>query len=211
MRKSLLIGAILTLPAAPQVAPAAGTPGAGAEEVPDGQSARDTAAAHYQTGLRHKAAALEKEQAAVEATAAETRQRLQLEASAQFEQAATAYGRALKLSLQHYEAANELGYALRKSGQYRKALGAYNFALVIKPDFYHAIEYRGEAYLALGMLDEAREAYMTLFRNDLALAARLLEAMAESGPDGEFAIWVAERQAIASVTPHGRALAERDW
>lgn len=202
---------------------AAGTPGAGAEKVPEGQSASDTAAAHYQTGLQHKAAALTKEEKAAKAEDPALRERLEGDARAEFEAAATAYGRALKLSLNHYEAANELGYALRKTGEYRKALGAYNFALVIKPDFYPAIEYRGEAYLALGRFDLAQEAYMTLFRNDLALAAQLLEAMSEvvksevvasevaSEGDEGFTAWVAERQALASVTPGGDAASERDW
>jgi len=194
---------------------AAGTPGASAEKVPAGQTAGDTAAAHYQTGLQHKAAALSKETEAAAARDNTAREQLEDAARAEFEAAATAYGKALKLSLNHYEAANELGYALRKTGEYRKALGAYNFALVIKPDFYPAIEYRGEAYLALGMFDLAQEAYMTLFRNDLALAAQLLEAMSEFSHEAEadetFSSWVAERQALASVTPGGDADANRNW
>ncbi len=196
-------------------AQAAGTPGAGAEEVPVGQSAGDTAATHYQTGLQHKAAALAKETQAAGTADAADREQLEDDAREEFEAAATAYGKALKLSLSHYEAANELGYALRKTGEYRKALGAYNFALVIKADFYPAIEYRGEAYLALGMFDLAQQAYMTLFRNDLALAAQLLEAMSETVAQAEedeaFAAWVSERAALAAVTPGGSAGTDRDW
>ncbi|MEJ2087839.1 MAG: tetratricopeptide repeat protein, partial [Gammaproteobacteria bacterium] len=109
-----------------------------------------------------------------------------------------------KLHLDYYQAANELGYALRQTGDYRKALGAYNFALEIKPDFYPAVEYRGEAYLTLGMLEASREAYMTLFRNDLALARRLLQAMEAYAPrvdDPAFADWVAERKQLAALLP----------
>jgi hypothetical protein len=51
---------------------------------------------------------------------------------------------------------------------------------------------------------------MTLFRNDLALAGRLLVAMADLDvEDDAFRAWVAERQRLAAVTPGGDAIA--DW
>lgn len=199
---------------------AAGTPGASAEKVPEGQTAADTSAAHYQAGLVHKQSALAKEAEAASVADPSLQSWLLLESREEFQVAANYFGRALKLDLNHYEAANELGYALRKSGDYRKAIGAYNFALVIKPDFYEAIEYRGEAYFALGMLDRARDAYMVLFRNDLQLAAQLLQVMGASGAgardsdqplSADFAAWVRERQAIAEVTPGASAAPDRDW
>ena len=175
---------------------AAGTPGASAEEVPEGQSAGETASAHYQRGLAAKQRALASESAAADAAYAE---------------AATYFGKALKLQLDHYEAANELGYCLRRLGDYRKALGAYNFALTIKPDFYPAIEYRGEAYLALGIIDQAKDAYLILFRNEPQLAAQLLEVMAGAKADPDFKAWVAERQAIAAATPGADMPAKASW
>lgn len=197
---------------------AAGTPGASAEKIPEGQTAADTSQAHYQAGLVHKQSALAKEADAGRATDPSLQSWLLLESREEFQQAANYFGRALKLDLNHYEAANELGYALRKTGDYRKAIGAYNFALVIKPDFYEAIEYRGEAYLALGMLDRAREAYLVLFRNDLQLAAQLLGVMSAAadgdtsqGLPADFSAWVREREAIAEVTPGTSASAARDW
>ncbi len=190
---------------------AAGTPGASAEEVPEGQSAGDTASAHYQRGLSAKERALAREAAAARAADAEARAAQQAAADEAFEEAVTYFGKALKLQLDHYEAANELGYSLRKTGDYRKALGAYNFALTIKPDFYPAIEYRGEAYLALGMLDKAKDAYLTLFRNDPQLAAQLLAAMAGTEADAAFTAWVEERQAIAAATPGADMPAKTSW
>lgn len=198
---------------------AAGSPGASAEKVPDGQTAADTSAAHYQAGLARKEAATAKEADAAAVADPSLRSWLMLESREEFQAAATYFGRALKLDLKNYEAANELGFSLRKTGDYRKALGAYNFALVIKSDFYPAIEYRGEAYLALGMLGQAKDAYMTLFRNDLALAARLLGAMSaavveeteEAAPGSDFASWVAQRQAIAAVTPGAAVGQDGDW
>lgn len=190
---------------------AAGTPGASAEEVPEGQSASDTASAHYQQGLSAKEKALAREAAAERAQDPEAKASQQAAADAAFEEAVTYFGKALKLQLNHYEAANELGYSLRKTGDYRKALGAYNFALTIKPDFYPAIEYQGEAYLALGMIEQAKGAYLTLFRNDPQLAAQLLEAMAVSDIDPAFTAWVAERQAIATATPGADMPAKASW
>jgi tetratricopeptide (TPR) repeat protein len=135
-------------------------------------------------------------------------------AQADYQAAITAQGKALKLHLAYYQAASELGYALRQTGDYRKALGAYNFALQINPDFYPAIEYRGEAYLALGMIDQAKSAYMTLFRNDSGLAGELLtemEATAAANGPGELADWVAERKTLATLTPHESDPTRQDW
>lgn len=194
---------------------AAGTPGASAEEVPEGQTAGDTASAHYQRGLSAKERALAREAAAARAADPADRTAQLAAADAAFEEAVTYFGKALKLKLDHYEAANELGYSLRKTGDYRKALGAYNFALTIKPDFYPAVEYRGEAYLALGMIEQAKGAYLTLFRNEPELAAQLLEAMAhyevDAEVDADFSAWVAERQAIAAATPGADMPAEASW
>jgi len=189
----------------------AGTPGDGAEQAPDGQTPDEAALAYYREGLAHKDTALALEAAAAAATDEAERGRLLDQARSEFKAAIRIQGRALKLDLDYVEAANELGYALRKSGDFHKALGAYNFALQIRPDFYPAVEYRGEAYLSLGMLEEARQAYVVLFRNDLGLAARLLDAMAtaETG-DADFEAWVLERQRLAAVTP-GAADAGSDW
>lgn len=192
-----LTGLLTALPAN-----AAGTPGANAEEVPAGQTAGDTSSAHYRSGLDAKQRALALESAEGPGSTG---------TQAAWQEAVTAFGRALKLQLDHYEAANELGYALRRSGDYQKALGAYNFALTIKPDFYPAIEYRGEAYLALGRIEEAKSAYLTLFQAEPALAAQLLAVMAEQEADAEFAAWVEERQAIAAVTPGAETDNERRW
>ena len=190
---------------------AAGTPGASAEKIPEGQSAGDTASAHYLRGLQAKETALARESEAEQTPDPAKRQALHDAAGAAYEEAITYFGKALKLKLSHYEAANELGFSLRRLGDDRKALGAYNFALTIKPDFYPAIEYRGEAYLALGMIDQAKEAYLTLFRNEPQLAAQLLEVMAGAKADPDFKAWVAERQAIAAATPGADMPANASW
>ena len=173
-------------------------------EAGNGQTVDQAAANWYAEGMGQKDAALAKEREASEATSPTERERLKEAASAHYKAAAAAHGKALKLHLGYYQAANELGYALRKTGEFHKAIGAYNFALTIKADFYPAIEYRGEAYLSLGRLADAQSAYMTLFRNEPALAARLLKAMAghpSMTRDVTFRAWVEERQALAALTP----------
>jgi tetratricopeptide (TPR) repeat protein len=167
----------------------AGTPGA-ADDIVGAERSVDEAARDYYA---------EEEQAA-RAGAADRTLLLQ-EARARYRMAAAAQGKALKLRLDHYQAANELGYALRRAGDAQKAIGAYNLALSIKPDFLEAIEYRGEAYLALGRFDAAKAAYLTLFRSDADLAARLLAAMLAitDAPD-DFKAWAAERRELATLS-----------
>jgi tetratricopeptide (TPR) repeat protein len=106
----------------------------------------------------------------------------------------------------HYEAQNELGYALRRTGKYEEAIAAYDAALALNGVYYPAVEYRGEAYLSVGRLEQAKSSYMVLFRNDRKLASQLMDAMDEwlaKQPAGDstaaFAAWLKERKAVAEV------------
>ena len=54
---------------------------------------------------------------------------------------------------------------------------AYNAALAVKSDFSPAIEYRGEAYLALSQFKQVQESYLALVRADQDQAAALMRAM----------------------------------
>jgi tetratricopeptide (TPR) repeat protein len=123
------------------------------------------------------------------------------------------FTRATELHPTMYEAWNYVGYTHRKLGNYQEALIAYDRALNLKPGYAEAIEYRGHAYLGLNRLDDAKQAYLTLFAGNRKLAAQLLAAMqtwvgehrGNPGPvDGAsldaFASWVSERSAIASQT-----------
>ena len=58
------------------------------------------------------------------------------------------------------------GYANRKLGRYDESLSAYDQALKINPDTPHAIEYQGEAFLALNRVDEARFNFLRLYALD---------------------------------------------
>lgn len=122
------------------------------------------------------------------------------------------------------EAWNNLGYTARKLGKYEDALIAYARALALQPNDPQALEYRGEAYLGLYRLDDARQAYMDLFVTDRAVANHFLGVMkrwiaARRGRDGAHAAavaslakWVAERSEIAAQTASlTRAGAAESW
>ena len=108
------------------------------------------------------------------------------------------------------EAWNGLGYSQRKLGDYDKALASYGRALSLKPGYPEATEYRGEAYLSLNRISDAKQAYLDLFASNRSLAQRLLGAMQgwiEAQRNGkakadaaDLAKWVEERSQIAAQT-----------
>lgn len=114
---------------------------------------------------------------------------------------------AVRLDASMHEAYTYLGYANRKLGDYKRALAAYQQALRIFPDYPHAIEYQGQAFLGLNRLDEARFNYLRLYALNKGQAAKLLKAMREwvaahqnSSIEGldvtGFSDWVAQRSEI---------------
>lgn len=170
----------------------------------------EISAQHYREGIRHKERAWKQEAKAADATSEKRRDRALAKAQKEYKKAIDRQGKAIEAVTSNYQAANELGYALRKTGDFDTALQAYDLALTIEPAYYPAIEYRGEAYLALGQFDDAKNAYMVLFNNDPELANQLMQAMsqwadnnAESELSNEataFREWVAERKAVAQLT-----------
>jgi tetratricopeptide (TPR) repeat protein len=88
-----------------------------------------------------------------------------------------------------HEAWNYVGYTNRKLGHYDEALAAYDKALTLKPGYADALEYRGEAYLALKRIPDAQQAYLDLYGGNRALAGKLLTAMKS---------WVADQRATAA-------------
>jgi tetratricopeptide (TPR) repeat protein len=109
------------------------------------------------------------------------------------------------------EAWNYIGYSRRQLGDAAGALGAYDEALRLQPQYPQALEYRGQAYLKLGKLDEAKQDYLALFAKDRALATQLLAAMktwagAQRASGGDqtqldaLDTWIAERERAATQT-----------
>jgi tetratricopeptide (TPR) repeat protein len=123
-----------------------------------------------------------------------------------------------------YEAWNYLGFANRHLGNYDDALSAYAKALEINPNYPDAIEYRGEAYLGLNQIEEAKGAYMALFRDSRPLADELMVAMhhwadarrqdaqgLSSADVDAFAKWMDERAGIAGQTASLSLGAAQTW
>ena len=127
-------------------------------------------------------------------------------------------------SPQFAEAWNALGYTQRRLGAFDDALASYGRALELKPGYPEALEYRGEAYLRLNRVADAKQAYLDLFATNRTIAATLLEAMrawitAQEGSQGADATvladlreWVQERARIATQTAAlTRAGAAASW
>jgi tetratricopeptide (TPR) repeat protein len=62
-------------------------------------------------------------------------------------------------------------------GAYREAIDDYNHTLALKPDLLEAAEGRGEAYVGIDRLEEAKATYMNLVNHSAPLADQLLAAM----------------------------------
>ncbi len=163
----------------------------------------------YNAGLKHKQRAQEYEDKAAAAKDDKDREKQLAKAKDQYEDAIDDYRKAIGYDNRAYQAMNELGFAFRKTGSYDDAVKAYNTALVVKPDFAPAIEYRGEAYLALAQFKQVQDAYLALVRADQDQAAALMRAMEawlnthQEGMSADakaFSDWIIERKAVAVNT-----------
>ena len=172
----------------------------------------ERAAESYNSGIDHKNKGVKYEEQAA-AASEKDRAKLVEKAQKEFGNALKDFKRAADTSPKMYQAFNGMGYAFRKTGDYAKALEMYDKALELAPGFPDAVEYRGEAYLALNRLDDAKQAYMTLFGSDRAQADILMNAMKKyvdqrkaepAGVDpaalSAFEKWIQERNQIALDT-----------
>jgi len=164
----------------------------------------------YAEGLRFKERAWKAEEKAALATTEKNKQRQLKRAQKDYNRAQDEFAEVLRENPKDYNAANELGYVLRKQGEYEQAIGAYNYALQLFPEFDQAIEYRAEAFVAIGYYDEAKKAYMHLFRTNSELAEGLMMSMRkwrddlDSGPQGpsartrSFLEWLEAREKMST-------------
>lgn len=220
MKNLACLTLLLTLSLSAGAAFAAGS-GGGGGPIPTTsgttKSPEQIARAQYKYGLKQKDKALRALEQAQQASSDKKRAKFEKRAQKAFTKAADHHKKVLQADPKHFKAANELGYALRKSGDFRNAVGAYNYALQLKPDFLEAIEYRGEAFIALGYFNEARGAYLRLYREDQNLALELMSAMtkwvdqrsAGTEPMNEaeqgFADWIAERKRLVGFSTNPAA------
>jgi tetratricopeptide (TPR) repeat protein len=183
------------------------------EPRPPSLTPEEQAAQRYNDGLKHsdKADAILKESESI--ADAKKRAKKESEARKDYEKAKGEYESAVKLDASMYEAHGALGYVLRRLGDYDASLKSYDRALALKPGYPPAVEYRGEAYLGLNRVEDAKTAYMGLFNADRPKADMLVGAMKKwietrrqnpAGVDAqtieEFSKWVSQRQEIATQT-----------
>lgn len=174
--------------------------GGGSFNVPERQrTPEEQAKAAYNQGVRAVKAADKLSKTAEEATDQKKKTKAADKAKRQYENARGYFAAALQRKADMHEAWNYVGYTSRKLGDYEKALAAYDEALRLSPSYGEAIEYRGEAYLGLNRIDDAKNAYMQLFQSARPLADQLMAAMQK---------WVGERRASGSAAAEVDALAQ---
>ena len=151
---------------------------------------QDKARDAYNDGVRYVKKADKAQQAATEATDAGKKDKAAHEAHDAYAAALAKFTQSASLDPTLHETWNYVGYTNRKLGSYDDALSAYDKALSIKPGYPDALEYRGEAYLAVGRIPDAQQAYLDLYAGNRALAGKLLTAMKS---------WVAAQRANPSA------------
>lgn len=173
----------------------------------------EMAVAAYNSGISHRDRALKAEAQAAKDKKDSDRVKNDKKAREEHDKALKDFTKAAGLNPSMAQAYNGMGFSYRKLGDYAKALENYDRALQLAPKFPDAIEYRGEAYLALNRLDDAKQAYLTLFAMDRKQADSLMTAMRDyvakkkvdpSGVDAAalsaFESWIAERAGVAEQT-----------
>ena len=181
------------------------------------------AAEYYNRALdqHDRASALESRAAAADDEA--TRAKLVKRVRDSHENAIEELRRAVAADPNMHEAWSSLGYSYRQTGRYAEALASYDRALALDPEYTEAIEYRAEAYLGLGRIDDAKEAHAVLAANNPARASQLLDAMrawidqqrssgggASASDLDALASWIAVRRSDRTYPAQGPSKA-RTW
>jgi len=173
----------------------------------------DQAKDAYNSGVRSIKKAQDYDSDAAKASSPEKAAKAQDKAHQAYSKALEQFIDAVAKQPTMYQAWNYIGFANRHLGNYDDSLSAYAKALELNPNYPDAIEYRGEAYLGLNRLDDAKQAYMSLFSNSRGLADELMTAMHHwidarrkdaqgVAPENleAFSQWVEERSGIAAQT-----------
>lgn len=211
---------------APANANQSGSPGGGSMQSSQRVklTPQQNAVASYQDGIKHRDKAVKYEEKVALETRDKQRAKLQKKIEKEYGKAIKDFESAIEYFPDFYEVHGSLGYALRKVGRFDDSLAAYNASLKINPSYGDAIEYRGEAFLGLNRIDDAKEAYMVLFQNEPPLAKQLLTAMQEwvaarrddaKGLDStdveHFADWIQQRNELASFVQTNNDEARERW
>ena len=176
------------------------------------QTPEEKAKVLYNEGVNDVKKADKYKESLAQLTDAKKKDKATREAQEYYSSALKRFQQAAQANPQMPEAWNYVGYTNRHLGNYDAALSAYEQALNLKPGYPDALEYRGEAFLGLNRIADAKQAYLDLFAGNRQLADKLLVAMrgwldmqkasasADATAVGEFDKWIQERSAIAGQT-----------
>jgi tetratricopeptide (TPR) repeat protein len=176
------------------------------------KTAADLAKDSYNSGIKHKDKGKQLEEQIDNQTFKDAKDRAKYDAKIQdeFGKALKDFQKAAELDPTLYQAFNGMGYAYRKTGDATQALAMYDKALQMAPGFPDALEYRGEAYLALARVDDAERTYLALLASDRTQADQLMKAMTawvakppasvEPATLSAFEAWIQERVKLAATT-----------
>lgn len=212
MRTRLVLASCVLVATVPAAWAAGGGP-MPSMSTPREQSPEDQAKSAYNDGVREVRKADRFQASATQLSDTGKKEKALREAHDHYASSLTKFMQAAKLDPNMHEAWNYVGYTNRKLGNYDVALAAYERALALHPGYPEALEYRGEAFLALNRISDAQQAYLDLFAANRGLADKLLTAMkgwidgqrtAASGSDATAVDaldkWVQERAQIAGQT-----------
>jgi len=149
--------------------------GGGTSSLPS-MTPEERAIAAYKSGDEHRIKGKKFEDEAAMKKGADIEKTL-AKAKSEYQKSLKDFTSAAKFNPQLAPAYNGMGFAYRKTGDYAKALEMYDQALKLQPGFPDAIEYRGEAYLGLNRVDDAKQAYLEILAADRKQADTLMAAM----------------------------------
>jgi tetratricopeptide (TPR) repeat protein len=171
------------------------------------------AAKAYASAQKTMAKARELEEVLAKSTDPDKKARAREKLEDAYGKALEQYTEVLRNKNDMYDAWSQVGFIHLRFGAFRESIDDYNHALKLKPDLPEALEHRGEAFLAVDRLDEAKATYMDLFFHDRPLADQLMVSMqgwlqahrsAANGVRGAdidaFDKWLQERDSIAKTT-----------
>jgi tetratricopeptide (TPR) repeat protein len=212
-----MLSLTVVLAAAPMtlLAHGGGSTGGGAMPSASGSASKpdDIAKSAYNSGVKSVKKAQEYDADAAKAGTPEKSAKAAKKAQELYEKAAGEFVDAVGAKPTMYEAWNYLGFCKRHLGSFDDSLAAYAKALELNPNYPDAIEYRGEAYLGLNKIEDAKTAYMSLFKSSRPLADELMVSMhrwadshrkdaqgVSSDAIDAFAKWMDERSTLAAQT-----------
>ncbi len=167
----------------------------------------------FAAGVKSLNKAHEYEEAAAKATTPDKKDKELGKVNDAYGKALDQFTEALSNKGDMVDAWNDAGYVHLRLGAFNESIDDYNHTLMLKPELLEAIEHRGEAFMAVDRLEDAKAAYMDLFNHNRPLADQLMVTMqkwldshrvAANGmrPSdiNDFGKWVLERDGIAKQT-----------